>query len=178
MDRKNPGQRTRHADDVLLEKDEKAVCSDRRRGGQQIQRYIFRFLSSLCLAITLCGADVEGPFNHKKHVPLKLKCIGCHVTAESGDLASFPKVAQCKTCHVEISERMIPSQRLYSLPDFVFFAHGKHAAAKVECATCHGDVGRQDKLELAQALKMKWCVDCHRQNKAVTTCNTCHELGQ
>jgi hypothetical protein len=25
---------------------------------------------------------------------------------------------------------------------------------------------------------MKWCVDCHKQTKAATACNTCHELGQ
>jgi hypothetical protein len=27
-------------------------------------------------------------------------------------------------------------------------------------------------------LKMKWCVDCHKQTKAAVRCNTCHELGQ
>jgi hypothetical protein len=27
-------------------------------------------------------------------------------------------------------------------------------------------------------MKMKWCVDCHKQNKAAVTCTTCHELGQ
>jgi hypothetical protein len=27
-------------------------------------------------------------------------------------------------------------------------------------------------------LKMKWCVDCHKENKAAVRCNTCHELGQ
>jgi hypothetical protein len=27
-------------------------------------------------------------------------------------------------------------------------------------------------------LKMKWCVDCHKQGKAAVRCNTCHELGQ
>jgi hypothetical protein len=27
-------------------------------------------------------------------------------------------------------------------------------------------------------LKMKWCVDCHKQSKAGVSCNTCHELGQ
>jgi hypothetical protein len=27
-------------------------------------------------------------------------------------------------------------------------------------------------------LKMKWCIDCHKQSKAAVRCNTCHELGQ
>lgn len=124
------------------------------------------------------AADVQGTFSHKKHAPLKLKCVACHAEAEQGDLATFPAVAQCKTCHVDIRERLIPSQRIYSLPDFVFFNHGRHAAAKVECVACHGNVMQQEKIELAQAMKMKWCVDCHKQNKAAVTCTTCHELGQ
>jgi len=63
------------------------------------------------------------------------------------------------------------------LPDFVFFGHSKHVT-KAECSTCHGAVMQQDAVKLQQPLKMKWCVDCHKQNKATLVCVTCHELGQ
>ena len=153
------------------------VRGDRRRRREQIQRYIFGFLGSVLFSLTLC-AEVQGPFSHKKHAPLKLKCVSCHSQSEKGDLAGFPAVANCKVCHVDIAEREIPSQRVYELPDFAFFSHGKHAAAKVECRTCHGDVMKQDVIEAEHPVKMKWCVDCHKRQKAAVTCNTCHELGQ
>jgi Cytochrome c7 and related cytochrome c len=109
---------------------------------------------------------------------LKLQCVSCHQDAARGDLAGFPTTKQCKVCHVDIADRKIPSRRLYELPDFVFFSHGKHAMAEIECKSCHGDVMQQEVVQIQQAVKMKWCVDCHKSNKAPTVCNTCHELGQ
>ncbi len=67
---------------------------------------------------------------------------------------------------------------IHELPEFVFFSHGTHMAAKVECVSCHGEVATQETVVLQQPLKMKWCVDCHQQRKAASKCNTCHELGQ
>jgi cytochrome c7-like protein/class III cytochrome C family protein len=130
------------------------------------------------LALSLRGAGEDQPFNHKKHAPLKLQCVSCHKNAGQADRAGFPGVAQCRTCHVDMAERKIPLQVVHELPDFVFFSHGKHAAAKVECASCHGNVAAQEIVTVRQALKMKWCVDCHKQNQAALRCNACHELGQ
>jgi hypothetical protein len=118
------------------------------------------------------------PFEHKKHAPLKLNCTFCHQDAERGDRAGFPAVSQCKTCHVDMAERKIPLGILHELPGFVFFSHGKHAAAKVGCSRCHGNVAAQQTVAVQQPLKMKWCVDCHKQSKAPVACNACHELGQ
>lgn len=126
----------------------------------------------------LYGAGLQDPFSHKKHAPLKLKCVSCHQEAARGNLADFPVIAQCKVCHVDMAEREIPSQRIYEVPDFVFFSHGKHATAKVECKSCHGDVMQQESVKLQQTVKMKWCVDCHKTSTAPTGCTTCHELGQ
>ncbi len=126
----------------------------------------------------ILAADAPTPFNHKKHAPLKLKCTSCHAGAETGDHAGFPEVARCRTCHVDMAGREIPLLRVYTLPEFTFFAHARHAAAKVECQTCHGNVLSQEQVHLAQPVKMKWCVDCHKQQKAAVTCTVCHELGQ
>jgi len=176
MDRSLAGKRPCDADDVLLEEDKEAVRGDRRGRRQQIQRYVFRFIAGLLLAVTLWG-DTQ-PFSHKKHAALKQKCTSCHQEAERADRAGFPALAQCKTCHVDIAERKIPLQLVHELPDFVFFSHGRHAAAKTECSRCHGNVAAQEIVTVQQPLKMKWCVDCHKQNKAAVACNTCHELGQ
>jgi Class III cytochrome C family. len=82
----------------------------------------------------------QEPFSHKKHAPLKLRCISCHRDAERAALAGFPGMEQCKVCHTDMAERTIPSRRVYELPDFVFFSHARHAVSKVECKSCHGNV--------------------------------------
>jgi hypothetical protein len=107
-----------------------------------------------------------------------MKCVSCHSTAVTGDIAKFPALKQCQVCHVDMAARTIPVVRVYELPDFVFFSHAKHATANVECKTCHGDVSQQTVIAAQQPVKMKWCVDCHRTNNAPIKCNTCHELGQ
>jgi len=128
--------------------------------------------------VIFCSAAEPESFNHQKHAPLKLKCVSCHATAATGDIAGFPAMKQCQVCHVSMAERTIPSRRVYEVPDFVFFNHGKHAVANVECHTCHGDVSKQVTIMVHQPVRMKWCVDCHKTSKAPVGCNTCHELGQ
>ena len=144
---------------------------------EQIQRQILGFLGSFLFAITSYAA-AEQPFSHKRHAPLKMRCISCHENAERAERAGFPAVKQCKVCHVDMAGRTIPSSRIYEIPEFVFFSHARHAAAKVGCKSCHGDVALQETLKAEQQIKMKWCVDCHKQNKASIVCNKCHELGQ
>jgi hypothetical protein len=119
---------------------------------------------------------------------MKIACSTCHTGSLKSERAGFPQQEQCLVCHSRDGDGRaglpgevldnIPSQRLYKLPDFVFFSHAKHAAAKVACKSCHGDVAAQAVLEVKQPPTMKSCVDCHRTNRAAITCNTCHELGQ
>ncbi len=127
-------------------------------------------------------------FSHKRHAPLKIACAVCHTGALIAERAGFPQAAQCLVCHKRDGDGRaglpgqlldhIPSQRLYKLADFVFFSHAKHAVAKVECKSCHGDVAAHDVLQVDHPLTMKACVDCHRAKKAAVGCTTCHELGQ
>jgi len=107
-----------------------------------------------------------------------MPCVSCHEKAEREERAGFPAVKQCKVCHVDMVERKIPLSRVYRIPEFVFFSHGAHATAKVECKSCHGDVLLQETIKAEQPPKMKWCIDCHKPNKATIACNSCHELGQ
>ena len=121
----------------------------------------------------------DGPFSHKAHAPLKLKCGQCHAGAETAERAGFSAVTPCRVCHTGMADRTIPSQRLYEVRDFVIFSHARHvAAAKLDCAACHGAVYEQAVLTVARPTTMKACLDCHREHKATLSCTACHELGQ
>ena len=56
------------------------------------------------------------------------------------------------------------------------FNHAPHIRAKVECATCHGDVAKQTVAERIVDHSMGFCVNCHREKKASNDCLTCHLL--
>jgi hypothetical protein len=121
-------------------------------------------------------------FSHRRHAALKLKCVYCHATAETAERAAFPSSARCRTCHIDKplpkDAKVAPDAPVYVLPDFVFFSHARHAAAKIVCDACHGNVWQQETIQPVLAMKMKACVDCHRSHAAATACNKCHELSQ
>ena len=83
-----------------------------------------------------------------------------------------------KLAALPASTLVVPEKPLYKLPDFVFFSHARHKAGNVECATCHGDVWQADVVELKLPMRMKACIDCHRENSAPVKCNSCHEPFQ
>jgi len=56
----------------------------------------------------------------------------------------------------------------------VRFNHAPHVRAKVECATCHGDVAKQTVAERVVDHTMGFCVSCHQAKKASNDCLTCH----
>ncbi len=68
--------------------------------------------------------------------------------------------------------------RIYRVPDYVFFSHGRHARAKVECESCHGPVARREALEKEKRTDMRSCMACHKARGASIACQVCHELGQ
>jgi Zn-finger protein len=117
------------------------------------------------------------PFNHAQHGPLKRPCTTCHAGAETKSKAGRPVAAACQTCHVEKVPETVPMERVYRVPDFVFFSHARHKGAG--CASCHGDMNRTAKVDAPhRGLKMKDCMDCHKEHRATLACTACHELGQ
>lgn len=63
--------------------------------------------------------------------------------------------------------------RIHNMPDFVYFDHSQHVVAgeatikkaknvDIVCKACHGQVQNMDKVEMANAFTMGWCIDCHR----------------
>ena len=139
------------------------------------------------------SAEQPIPFPHKTHVEkAMLKCTDyCHETVTKGPRAGLPSVKTCMICHDAIATDRpliqkvadyqkrgvdIPWQRVYGFTReaHVRFNHAPHIRAKVDCATCHGDVAHQTVAERIVDHTMGFCVDCHRERQASNDCLTCH----
>lgn len=116
----------------------------------------------------------------------------CHQTATTGETAGLPASEVCMTCHQSVAagspavrkianyarqHKPIPWVRVYRIQDFVFFNHQRHGDAKVACSACHGQVCKTDVLKQEIKFSMKFCVDCHKAEKATVKCNACHTLS-
>ena len=130
-------------------------------------------------------------FPHNIHVGKEIGCEVCHEGVDKGPVAGLPSVSTCMICHEAIATdrpriQQITAmrdkgldlnwQRVYgfSPTDHVRFNHAPHIRAKVECATCHGNVGEQTVAERSVDHTMGFCVKCHNERKASVDCLTCH----
>jgi hypothetical protein len=103
-------------------------------------------------------------FNHKLHLEQVDGCESCHFIREDGTFSGVPKLEQCVDCHEEMmgeseDEEIFVSQYVAKWrevpwlvyarqPDCVFFSHAAHInGAKLDCATCHGDIGNSESLK-------------------------------
>ena len=148
------------------------------------------------------GEGPEQPiaFPHTVHVTdAGIDCQFCHRTVATDEAASIPAVAQCLFCHDfdkidgelsasataeeelakligELGEPRQPIDwvRVHRLPDHVQFVHAPHIQQGFSCSTCHGEIGEMQVVKQVRNLKMRDCVDCHRDNGAPTDCSTCH----
>jgi formamidopyrimidine-DNA glycosylase len=131
------------------------------------------------------------PFPHKTHIAKGAECTDCHETVEKGPIAGIPSVKTCMICHSQIATTKplikqvtaysekgidIPWQRVYGFAQeaHVRFNHAPHIRAKVDCATCHGQLKDQTVAERVVDHSMGFCVNCHRQKNAPNDCLTCH----
>lgn len=162
-------------------------------------------VGSLWVGAVLVGLPCRGdgtaqpiPFNHRIHtVENALDCDTCHEGVFKRPIAGLPRVEVCMGCHEsDITTnpaaephiatlrrhakmgKEIPWVRLYVLPRTVYYSHRRHTAiAKLECPTCHGDIGRSEKppeRPIAQTLEMKGCIRCHERSGAQNDCAWCH----
>jgi len=122
--------------------------------------------------------DQPVPFSHKHHiVDVGLDCRYCHTTVEKSAFAGIPPTATCMGCHSQLFTDApllepvrasfrdnVPLQwnRVYDLPDFVYFNHSIHVAKGIGCTSCHGDIGHMPMTWKAVSLKMEFCTNCHR----------------
>ena len=131
------------------------------------------------------------PYSHKIHLSLGLNCQGCHVNPEPGDKMTFPATSKCMSCHRSIakekpaiqklaayskSEEPIPWVRVYAVPSGTYWSHRSHLQASLKCDQCHGDVPQMERMaKVTDVTSMGGCVACHKQYKAGTGCEFCHE---
>jgi hypothetical protein len=138
------------------------------------------------IALTAILAAAAGPrqpiaYSHQKHLAM----------ADIGPAATLPSIAKCMLCHnmaatdnPEVKKMAayaakgeeIPWVRVYGFAPhaFVRFNHAAHIHAKVDCATCHGDMTKVDTAQKLVNHNMGTCLSCHRQKGAPQDCATCH----
>jgi hypothetical protein len=118
------------------------------------------------------------PFSHQHHVAgLGLDCRYCHASVEVSADAGMPPTHTCMTCHSQIwtnapvlapvreslaQNKPLEWQRVALLPDYAYFRHDIHVQKGVGCSECHGRVDAMPLTYKANAFRMQWCLDCHR----------------
>jgi hypothetical protein len=152
---------------------------------------VAQVLCGFAFAAALQAADQPIAYSHKKHIAMGLQCLDCHIMADTGPAATIPNVSKCMLCHAKLGVSLpevkkiadyaakgqeIPWVRIYSfLPQaLVKFNHAAHIQAKVDCATCHGDMTQADTAQKLVNHNMGTCLSCHRQKGASQDCATCH----
>lgn len=150
------------------------------------------------------GYQPEQPikFSHKLHAgQMNIDCQYCHVGPEKGRHATIPAASICMNCHsvarkdkpeiIKLTEfydkgNPIPWKQVHKVPDYAYFNHSVHVNKGIDCAKCHGDVKRMDKIVQVRSFIMGACIDCHRNaekelpelagkiNKGPMYCSACH----
>jgi hypothetical protein len=133
-------------------------------------------------------------FPHKIHNvnEVGIECQECHSGVTRGARAGIPSINFCMTCHEELGDpkdariqtlrdyakrgEELPWQRVYGFLEesHVRFNHAPHIRAKVDCATCHGDLTQMTVAERVVDHTMRFCITCHEQKGASNDCLVCH----
>jgi hypothetical protein len=142
------------------------------------------------------------PFSHEHHAgEIGIDCRFCHQSVEKSSFAGIPQTQTCMKCHRVLFKdapmlapvresfatgKPLSWNRVYKLPDFVYFDHSIHIAKGVSCQTCHGDLARMPWVRKVDAFFMSRCLGCHRDAgmyvkpagatlaKRLTECSICH----
>ena len=142
-------------------------------------------------AVTVLAQQQPIPYSHKQHIALGLECLDCHSGADTRAAATIPSVGKCMLCHAKVGKdkpgvklvaeyserkREIPWKRVYGFDPqaLVKFRHAPHYRAKIECATCHGDMANATVAQPLVKHNMGTCLTCHRQKNATEDCAACH----
>ena len=118
-------------------------------------------------------------FDHRHHTRDDgIDCRYCHHAVDRSSIAGVPSTDLCMNCHDQIWDRApavslvrasyfsgkpIEWERIFNVPDFVFFNHAIHVNRNVGCVTCHGRIDLMAQVYMPEAMTMRWCLDCHRE---------------
>lgn len=133
------------------------------------------------------------PFNHHLHVEdQELECTLCHTQVETHEHATLPVNEICEECHSEeltgseleiklrgyfTEKNEIPWQRIYQVPDHVYFSHRRHVVSgKIGCESCHGNVKELTEPPPHPLIPptMDFCTNCHKKLNITNDCLACH----
>ncbi|MFQ6038020.1 MAG: cytochrome c3 family protein [Candidatus Aminicenantales bacterium] len=148
----------------------------------------------ILVGMRLFGSRIRQPvaFNHRVHTENDMACEDCHFYFSQHAFSGRPALEVCAQCHEEAlgksreekkvvdfiaSGQEIDWQRIFRLPEDVYFSHRRHVkSGEVSCETCHGDIG-QTETPPPRPLKkmtMKTCMGCHEKQDASNDCISCH----
>lgn len=154
-------------------------------------------VSFLAILLIRCNSNEEIvqpiEYNHYVHFnDVGLDCTDCHLGVEDKINATIPTIEICSSCHEDMNgeseaeaqvveavsnEDEIPWQRIYVLPDHVFFSHRRHVkSGKISCKVCHGEVENLHSPPRKQIvpITMGRCMKCHDNKSISNDCITCH----
>jgi len=133
-------------------------------------------------------------FNHRLHVQENgLECVECHTYVKTQTFAGLPSIEKCLECHEEAltdspEEEKIRQaaataaplawNRLYKVPDHVYYSHRRHVAAgQIPCAECHGPIAEATTPppKALNEITMKFCMACHERTGITNDCIACHK---
>ena len=140
------------------------------------------------LGPTIAG---EVPFDHTIHAgTYAIPCLDCHAYADKSPVAGLPSGRKCMGCHKFVAKdrpaiqklaarfeagESLRWQRVFFLPDTIYFSHRMHVGANVACAECHGDVAAMKTVTQEQPFTMGRCLSCHEKRSATRDCLGCHK---
>jgi hypothetical protein len=117
-------------------------------------------------------------FSHLHHVGgVGLDCRYCHTSVEKSSFAGIPPTKTCMNCHSQIwanapilepvrasfrTDTPLNWNRVYDLPNFVYFNHQIHIKQGVGCNVCHGPIDKMPLTYQYPSLLMEFCLDCHK----------------
>lgn len=147
------------------------------------------------LPLLLIGVAFAGDthkFSHFNHVKKEeLVCSDCHGKTMNSTSLSQARAGltlkSCDKCHSDDSNFSAPKPIVLVDPSFRIeravapdfkFNHKAHAASKVACASCHGELADPEipaqSASAGSRLGMRDCMECHLQ-KADVSCLSCHD---
>jgi hypothetical protein len=131
------------------------------------------------------------PFDHRTHAgKYGMPCLSCHVYADKTPVAGLPSGKKCMGCHKFVAKENAAVQvlaarvaageslrweRVFFLPEYIYFSHRMHVRADVACSECHGDVVRMATVTQDRPFSMGGCLSCHDQRQATRECVACHK---
>jgi hypothetical protein len=143
------------------------------------------------VAASASAAPGEVPFDHTIHAgKYGIPCLDCHVYADKSPVAGLPSGRKCMGCHKFVAKdnpavqtlatrfaagESLQWERVFYLPDYIYFSHRMHVRAQVACSECHGDVAGMKTVTQDRPFAMGRCLSCHEQRHATHECLACHK---